>query len=140
MHVWIVEDGQFALYERRGQCNRCGECCCNHGIQVSMQIRSNEDREEREDVDPSWLSEYEGWSAIQEEGRWYWFKTTCISLRDESCDAYDPETHLCTIWQEKDFKPVCKFWPWHPSDILPFERCSFYFERVSTEDYNCEVS
>lgn len=140
MQIWIVENGQFVLYERRGECNQCGECCCHHNIQVSMQIGSNEDREEIEEEDSSWPLEYEGWSAIHDGDRWYWFKTTCISRKEGSCEAYDPETHLCTIWQSEDFKPVCRYWPWHPSDILPFEKCSFYFERSSLEDYDCEVS
>jgi len=77
----------------------------------------------------SWLSEYEGWSAVQEGERWYWFKTTCISKTEKMCGAYDPESHLCTIWQGEEFKPVCRYWPYHPSDILPFEKCSFSFEK-----------
>ena len=139
MQVWIVEEGHLVSYERGGECNQCGECCCKHSIQVSMQ--SIHDREDTENGDLSQLSDYEGWSALHDGDRWYWFKTISVSKGSEVCDALDPETHLCTIWQdEEEFKPVCRYWPWHPSDILPFERCSFYFEKSSPEDYDCRMT
>jgi len=131
MDVWIVENGQLVLYKRGGECNQCGECCCTHTIEYQMSASFKSQRPSADEVEDGDWSNSEGWSALQAQGIWWWFKVTEIADEPRPCPAYDSETHLCTIWQDTEmFRPICRYWPFNPKDIAKYEHCSFEFERV----------
>jgi len=49
------------------------------------------------------------------------------------CSAQD-ESGACTIWKnEKDFKLICRYWPFHPDNLVKFPQCGFSFERCEDE-------
>ena len=137
MDFWIVEDGELHLYERKGECKRCGACCCAHQITFKSEIASvsysayDEADEEKED----W-SEREGESIFKAQGIWWYFKTLEVKPKTQACECYS-EDEGCAIWQNmKLFKPICRYWPYHPKDLGPFPECGFSFERkepIATE-------
>jgi hypothetical protein len=128
-YVWIIEDGVPTLYERKGECNRCGECCCNHTIKY--QIYTGADRSDEEKEAGDW-SEWEGWTAFLAQGMWWYIKVTDIDddEKDTPCPLYSPEEG-CTVWQDSIyFKPICRYWPFHPKDLEHYPNCGFILERV----------
>jgi len=133
MDLWIIEGGDFVPYTRHGQCHQCGQCCCTHTIEYRMSVSFSNDSEPGDDVAEDW-SDWEGWSVLYAQGVYFWFKVTDIEDEPNPCPAYDAETHQCTIWQDPEkFRPVCRYWPFNPEDIVKFEGCGFSFEREPLE-------
>jgi hypothetical protein len=135
MEILIVENGEFVRYKRSGECNRCGECCCRHQITYKMTIShatSSSFVESDSDETSLDLSDFEGWSVFYSQGVWWWFKVTDIKDDPEHfCEKYDRESGLCTIWKDDmEFKPICRYWPFHPDDVKRFPNCGFKFERM----------
>lgn len=133
MIIWSVEDGGLIKYERSGECNRCGDCCGHKG-QISFQMKfafdDSDDKDKVEDKDESDWSEYEGWSILYAQGIFWWFKITNIG-GEGGCHYYDSDKRLCTTWMsDRYFKPICRYWPFHPSNLEQFPNCGFSFERV----------
>ena len=134
MNIWIVEDGQLVQYERTGQCNQCGACCCTHTISYSMSctLRTPSRQVTEKDSDQDWAGS-EGWSALYAQGVWWWFNVTEIEDKPDPCPGFSVETKRCTRWEDmEDFPPICRYWPVNPKDIAKFPQCGFSFER--TED------
>jgi hypothetical protein len=135
MNIWTIENGEPVLYVREGQCNQCGECCCNHKITYSMAVGLAD--QDAGNLDPSKSSwdEWEGYSVFFAQGIWWYIKI--ISIEDDEgdvCPAFDEETGLCTDWQDPEmFRPICRYWPFHPSNIERFRNCGFSFRRVEVE-------
>jgi len=134
MNVWIIEDGAFVPYTRRGQCNQCGQCCCAHTISYRMSVSFGNDDEPMGDADDDDWSDWEGWSVLYAQGVYFWFKVTDVAAEPKPCPVYDAETHQCTEWQNPEtFRPICRYWPFNPEDIANFEGCGFSFERAAPE-------
>ena len=128
---YLIEDGNWIKLERLGECKKCGECCGGKRIgyrcQVGLTTREvlNEEEEEGD-----W-SNYEGWSAFYAQGVWWYFLVTDISEEDgKICEGLDVDKTCKDWYDEKDFKPICRYWPWNPKDLEQFPECGFSFRRV----------
>lgn len=132
---WIVEDGVLVEYRRSGECKRCGQCCCGVTINYTegMQFVSSEKGEEKQQ-DLEW-SEYEGYSVFRAQGLWWYFRTNSIEENAEDrCEALSAEGQ-CEDWGDPErFKPICRYWPYHPKDLEHFPDCGFSFEKVESQD------
>ena len=130
MDFWTVENGELVCYERTGECNGCGQCCCTHTItyQVEVGFDSGE-RDDEGDDDYSW-SVREDWSMFQAQGIWWYFKITSIEDTPSHCPGLTDDNR-CSEWQNMDtFRPICRYWPFHPSNLEKFPGCGFSFERT----------
>ena len=75
-------------------------------------------------------ADWEGWSVLHGQGIYWWFKVTDIEDEPHRCSAYEPETKSCEDWMDPDyFRPVCRYWPFNPKDIVKYPQCGFRFER-----------
>ena len=135
MDFWTVEDGELARYIRHGECNQCGACCCTHTITLQMEVgaqngkRDDESDDEKKEHD--W-SEREGWSMFLAQGIWWYFKITAIEPKENFCPALTPDRQ-CSEWQTDDFRPICRYWPFHPDNLAKFPTCGFSFERITND-------
>lgn len=132
---WSVEDGELVLYKRAGSCNKCGACCDKAGITFHMEVRFCS-KEKHEEGDPgtetiSWEAR-EGWSIFKAQGIWWYFKVTYApedaEPSEETCGDYIDG--LCASWEDEQWRPICRYWPFHPSDLERFPTCGFKFERI----------
>lgn len=137
--IYIVENNELVEYNRLGQCNRCGECCGIHNtIKFSMKVSfvdslPEEGEEQVCSKEPADWSNWEGWSIIYGQGTWFWFKISSIDDTPHPCPSQD-ELSACTIWKdEDDFRPICRYWPFHPDNLIKFPNCGFSFERCEGE-------
>lgn len=131
MNFWAVENSKLVLYSRVGQCNKCGECCCTHTITYQMEVGFMSGKRDDEGKDNYDWSGREGWSMFIGQGIWWYFKVVSIEERkpeDAICKRF--VNGLCNIWQQDDFRPICRYWPFHPSDVEKFPGCGFRFERI----------
>lgn len=121
----MIEGGELVKYRRLGKCLQCGQCCCRHKIGLQMEtdiLRA----EEASDVEHDW-SGYEGWAIFFAQGIWWYFKTTIEGDPGLRCEQLSDEDK-CGIWQDPEhFPPICRYWPFHPSAVIP--GCGFSFER-----------
>jgi len=133
-HVYIVENGELVRYKRNGQCNRCGECCGLHNtIVYNKTISPTHPKETKEHKEGKDWGKYEGWSIFYAQGNWWYFKVVNIKDEPYPCPSQG-ETGACTIWKdEEDFKPICRYWPFHPDNLVKFPQCGFSFERCEDE-------
>lgn len=134
MKVWIVENGQLALYIRKGECNRCGDCCCNHRIAYTMAVKDGNSNSDKDSSDREDWSDSEDYSIFLAQGVWWYFKVTKITKEQHICGAFDKATKFCIEWRDMDtFKPICRYWPFHPDNLEQFPKCGFRFERDEQE-------
>ena len=131
---WSVEDGELVLYKRAGSCNKCGACCDKAGITFHMKVRFCS-KEKHEEGDPgtetvSW-EDYEGWSIFKAQGIWWYFKLQTAPEDVETEGACgDFVDGLCASWDTEQWRPICRYWPFHPRDLERFPTCGYTFEKV----------
>ena len=130
MDVWTVEDGELVCYRRTGECNECGQCCCNCMITFQMEIDFGSNvQENRDDPDFDWSCR-EGWNMFYAQGIWWYFKIDNIVGKESRCESLMDDGR-CKSWQDPDtFRPICRYWPFHPDNLERFPTCGFRFERV----------
>jgi hypothetical protein len=131
MHVWVVEEGDLKLWRRSGECRQCGECCCGSEINYTSSIGamggSVQPGEEEEVED--W-SEWAGYAIFKAQGVWWYFRVNGIDT-DAGCHCGSLVDGRCAEWQDPmEFKPVCRYWPFHPLWAHHYPDCGFAFERV----------
>ena len=136
----IVEDGKLVEYERTGRCNGCGECCGEKNtITYTVSVASGRlslrpDKYEKYGSPEGW-EEWEGYSIFWSQGLWWYFKVTDVKDREvpAPCSQQDPDTKLCSLWKLDDWPAICRYWPFKSSDLEPFPKCGFSFQKVSKE-------
>lgn len=126
--LFIVEDGKLVEYERLGECNQCGECCCRNkisaGIQVTLAGTAGNDKEIGD------LSDWEGFSVFYAQGLWWWIETkTTDQKREKACECFIDGK--CADWKGDDWPAICRYWPVRPQDIVSFPECGFEFRKSS---------
>jgi hypothetical protein len=133
MEIWTVENGELVSYLREGQCNLCGECCCSH--QIVYECRANSQKDEPDDdsgdgKDSTDWTKWEGWHCFFAQGLTWWFKITEVKEKGERCGSLTAD-NKCGIWkQDDDFPAICRYWPFHPSNLEKFPHCGFRFQRI----------
>jgi len=134
---WIVEGGRLQKYRRKGRCVQCGACCRDYKITYSQVVHFSGSGEQETQV--GWEG-WEGWSAFYAQGSWWFMKTTGILLSPQGeqgsrteCPNLTPQG-LCSVWMDPEkFKPICRYWPYHPDDLKPFPSCGFSFEKCEDD-------
>ena len=133
MNFWTVEDGELVCYKRTGECNRCGQCCCTHTIVYQMEVVFDSECNGDDEENSCEWSEREGWNMFLAQGIWWYFKITEIKDTSGRCPSLT-EDNMCSEWQNMNtFRPICRYWPFHPSHVQKFPGCSFKFEREQVE-------
>ena len=131
MIFWIVEDGELVKYERSGSCKQCGKCCRDTRITFQFKVGAIvQEHSTEEDIREEDWSKLEGWSMFLAQGTWWYFGR--FEICDEAgrkCPALEGD-NLCTNWMEEDFRPICRYWPFGPSNIEYFPECGFSFTKL----------
>ena len=86
------------------------------------------DKEPSEEPE-KWAEKWEGWHIFFTYGTWWYFKIHSVELKDYPCKEY--KHGLCQMWKHRrDFKPICRYWPFHPGNLEFFPSCGFSFEKI----------
>ena len=128
MDFWAVENGELVLYKRFGECKQCGACCHEKTIVYEMCVGINSGKRDDEDKSEYDWSNDEGWSMFLAQGIWWYFKIPDVKDKPQRCPNLTPD-NKCNEWMSDDFRPICRYWPFHPSNIEKFD-CGFKFERI----------
>lgn len=104
-------------------CNACGACCdpVVANFDLDEEPRTGTDL----DAGESWDFAVEHWTKLGSEGAEVYYR----------CDAFDPETRLCTAHDDRP--PICSGYPWYGRTrevltvldvvrIWRFPSCEFY--------------
>lgn len=132
MIFWTVENGELVKLERSGKCNQCGKCCRDFKIRFTMEVGGvTQDHGAEEDIQEGDWSKREGWSMFLAQGTWWYFGNFSIDEEPEfhGCPALK-DGNVCTNWQAEDFRPICRYWPFLPSNLEHFPDCGFSFQVV----------
>ena len=121
MIFWIVKDGKLVEYERLGECQRCGGCCCTFLITCKIAAFASESSI----GDFDW-SDYEGFSVFYSQ-RLIWYMEFRVEEEKQACTDFEG---ACTIWMQDDFPAICRYWPVHPDNLKHFPDCGFSFREV----------
>ena len=130
MEIWVIRNGELTRWRRTGECNSCGDCCKGM-LSYQMQVAIRDDAGAPGASDNDW-SDFEGWSAFLSQGIWWWFKVEQLE-GGRTCGDLDciGGKHFCTTWQDSNtFRPICRYWPFHPDHLEWFPRCSFEMEEL----------
>lgn len=127
---WNYETGTATEYRRDGDCNQCGQCCMTY-ISFFAGKRSGKNN-------------HNGGSATDGVGVWNevrnqhgtrrYFKINEINhnILDQRCPMLrrgnKPGEYACSVQKTK--LRICKSWPMSPSQVEPFDKCSYTFVPV----------
>lgn len=128
MDIWTVENGELVLYRRSGECKRCGACCRDKIIVYEMEVSVDSGNRDGEDNDDSDWSCREGQSMFLAQGIWWYFNIPEVKDDSQLCPKLTSDNE-CSEWNTESFRPICKYWPFHPRNIEKFPKCGFRFEQ-----------
>lgn len=129
MIFWTVENGELVAYERTGECRRCGACCYKHRITYTLEVDFASDPDEQESEEDFDWSCREGYSMFRAQGAWWYIKI--IAMGEPHRCPYLTKDNKCSMWQDpEEFRPICRYWPFHPTNLEKFPECGFKFERL----------
>ena len=122
---WDYESHEVIEYERRGECNECGDCC-----RATITLRGKNGD----------ITDHEGtWSEVTRDNfkdrfflRMLWVEQLnepCCQLRDNKCAIQD---------LKQSQQRICAEWPTHPSQVEPFPNCSYSFVEISWEPFGLD--
>ena len=132
-HFWIVEDGELVSYLRKGDCNKCGRCCCQNVIGIRLEAFVGR----AEDGEPDY-SQWEGWSYhLGQKVGWWWKLDVKDEMQESGCSAQNSDG-LCGDW-DSDLPAVCRYFPMHPRDIEKFPECGFSFVVLEEPEEEAEL-
>ena len=129
--IWIVESGKLVRHERLGKCLACGDCCRKFNYRCSYANAERKDAES-EDGEVDWPA-WEGWAAEDwdDEGTWIWWGLfEIIPLDKPKCRRFDPKTNYCEQFGTKDWREICRKFPFRPADLKGLDNCGFSFRRI----------
>jgi hypothetical protein len=127
---WDYENNVVIEYEREGDCNGCGDCCMAV-IRFYVTARTNPD-----DKHTAWQEAGNGgvtttgkgvWNEIQIGGKRRFFQLQEVTPEAHRCNHLT-EDKRCDIHFTKPL--FHKVWPMAPSQVSPFERCSYSFREI----------
>jgi len=121
MNLHIVENGELVAYERKGECNHCGQCCCKNTIAVKIAAVSGE----HSDNGGGEISDYEGWSTFRDQGLDWWIRYDVLDEQRKGCSSL--VDGLCAEYESRP--AACRYFPVNPRDVEKFD-CGFWFERL----------
>ena len=128
---WDYDTNIATEYERTGECNQCGDCCKNKKV-INFDMIDGDKRSHGGDT-----TNGEGrWSEI-DNGKQREFIRFYMGPDKQllPCTALGPDNRC--IEQELGTKPwVCAVWPTVPSDIEPFENCSYQFVEINSWEFD----
>lgn len=142
-YVWLYPDGDLdqepELWQRTGECTRCGLCCTGPEMRYAttretLSQDEIERRIERRKEGP--LVNY-GWQlgvpiAVEQwngENTWWQRK---LSEETRVCKRYEGDG-VCRGY-DNDRPEICRKWPILPSDVEPYPKCGYRFERVESKE------
>jgi len=126
-YEWDYDTKTVTEYARRGQCNKCGECCrwAVHYIGVkpyrARSLRNGSSGTTGEGV----------WQEI-DCGRWsYYFSIANVEPGGE-CWNFDAAANLCKVHADAGRGKICTLWPFSPRCLEHFPQCGYSFEILGT--------
>ena len=123
MRFWIVKDGKLVEYERLGECQRCGGCCCTFLITCKIAAFASKDSIS----DHDW-SDDEGFSVFYSQGLIWYMEFRVEEAEERVCKSLEKD--ICTSWMKDEFPATCRYWPVHPDNLEHFPDCGFNFREV----------
>lgn len=122
--AWDFDAGEAVEFERKGECNQCGECC---RVLIRFQW-----------CDTTGDGGRNGGNATDGKGVWEEIETPagrrffrlqeiqpggggCPQLLGNQCQEHDAS----------DRAMCCTEWPWHPDQVKAFPGCSYTFEEIN---------
>jgi Fe-S-cluster containining protein len=127
---WDYNNNVVVEYERLGECNGCGDCCM---ALIRFFVTTKAQTTDRQET---WYIAGNGgvsttgmgvWSEVQIGGKRRFYEVLEVSPGGKTC-PHLTEDKRCDIHATKPL--FHKVWPIMPSQVTPFERCSYSFREV----------
>lgn len=126
---WDYERGIATEYVRDGECNQCGQCCVTYISFYSGKRSGKHNHNGGIATDGVGV-----WNEVRNQhGTRRYFKIQEINrdISDHRCPMLRGDKageYRCSV-QKTKFR-ICKSWPMSPSQIEPFDECSYSFRAV----------
>lgn len=135
-YEWDYENDRVVLWQRHGECNHCGQCCMLAG---GIEFKVTDTSEVGpgmypEDFNPQNGGDSPGvvgkWSEFQNrDGERFYFGDIAFFPKPSPKPCPCWKNSRCSIYEERP--EICRVWPTNPTQIIPFDECSFSFEKVA---------
>ena len=137
--AWDYVTSIATEYERRGECNQCGDCC-RKTINMDM-VEGDKNAHGGRGTNGAGI-----WSEIadadpREFVRFYLLPYEVLETMYKPKDIHRPctdldENNLCISNGEKPW--ICSIWPTGPHDIKKFPNCSYEFVKGDSWQFGHE--
>ena len=122
---WEFDSNRLVEYERRGECNMCGECC-RALITLHHKSRNHDGANDSPSTDRrgTWGE------ARPDDGPEPYFLRVASVEKPEGyhCEQLTPN-NICLMHDFK--KRMHREWPFHPDQVSPFPNCSYQFVQIA---------
>jgi len=101
-------------------------------MEASSRLHQHPPEEDEGEKEKEDWSHREGWTMVLAHGCWWYFKVMFPpdSGREKTPCGQLEEGNLCGEWDNPEgFRPICRYWPMHPSHVEMFPGCGFKFEK-----------
>ncbi len=129
---WDYNKNIATEYERKGECNQCGDCCKGGMVfKTADVIESNGRNGSRATTEKGIWNELVLVEDIVDNERIFFGQSRTYQM-ESACSSFR-EGIGCTKYIDRP--QICKSWPHSPKDVARFRRCSYYFEKVDQWDF-----
>lgn len=123
---WDYDNDLVTEFERSGDCNGCGACCM--GLIRFMVAGGDTLKANHNPRNGGPTTDGAGvWLSVAVGGKARYFKMVSIEKTDHRCSMLTTD-NKCRIHLGKSL--FSRAWPMNPSQIEPFDRCSYAFREV----------
>ena len=127
---WDYDNNVATEYERKGQCNQCGECCVAKITYIAIPHLKDCDT-----LDPhNWWLYVDGkgiWNEVSWHGTRKYLKLTEIALIEKRCENLTRSNKCLEHLFSGRSSLLCGMWPLSPRCVEPFPNCGFSFVEVN---------
>src|SRR5450432_224028 len=126
---WDYDHNTVVEYERLGECNSCGDCCTALiRFFITGQVKGAENEWQTAANGGTTTTAQGVWTEVRKGNQRRFFNMGESTPNVMRC-SHLSEDNRCDIHFTKPL--LHKAWPMSPSQIVPFERCSYSFREVA---------
>lgn len=142
---WNYDEGKVREYARVGECNGCGQCCLAR-IQWQTVTKTHQKPSPPATFNGGQHKNFSSMSNVPmkagvmheiRQGKQSRFMTPVEVIPGHECKSLT-EDKKCALHEFKNWRrrimELCDVWPIHPSQVTPFDQCSYEFRLIGEWD------
>jgi len=126
IYEWDFDKNEVVQWERRGECNQCGDCC-------RVCVKYNKPSEDINVQEATANGNYHGiCNQVQVDGKDNYFWDVRIDNNDKDFQPCEDLKGNSCFSHNGTREVLCRYFPMSPRNAELFEQCSYRFEKIES--------